>query len=102
MRRWLLVHQARDDPTDLAYPVACGPAHTSEAELLRGGGSRWPTCEGVAQATGEVGLDQYEVRTWAAWHRFITWCLLAHVDLVVLRLAAHQEATAAKGALVPV
>jgi SRSO17 transposase len=100
---WLLVQQALDDPTDRAYHVACGPADTPMAELLRVCGSRWPIEEGFAQAKGEVGLDQYEVRTWTAWHRFITLCLLAHAYLVVLRRTAHQEETAAqKGDLLPV
>ena len=33
-------------------------------------------------------MDHYEVRTWEAWHRFITLCLLAHALLVVLRAQA--------------
>lgn len=98
MRRWLLVQQALDDPTDLAYHVACGPDGTPEEELLRVCGSRWQIEEGFAQAKGEVGLDQYEVRTWAAWHRFITLCLLAHAYLVVMRLAAQQDDDATRQA----
>jgi SRSO17 transposase len=97
---WLLVQQAPDDPTDCAYHLACGPAVTAVEDLLRVCGRRWQIEEGFAQAKGEVGLDQYEVRTWGAWHRFITLCLLAHAYLVVLRLTAHQQETAAeKGAL---
>jgi SRSO17 transposase len=102
MRRRLLVQQAMDDPSDLAYHLAYGPDATPVEELLRVGGRRWQIEEGFAQAKGEVGLDHYEVRTWAAWHRFMTLCLLAHAYLVVLRLAANQdEPTAEKGAPVP-
>jgi SRSO17 transposase len=39
-------------------------------------------------------MDQYEVRTWEAWHRFITLSLVAHAAMVVLRahaLAAESE-----------
>jgi SRSO17 transposase len=57
--------------------------------------------ECFAQAKGEVGLDQYEVRTWDAWHRFVTLCLLAHAGLVVMRLAANQHETEEKGAAIP-
>jgi SRSO17 transposase len=103
MRRWLLVQHAVEDPSDRAYHLAYGAADTSVEDLLRVCGSRWQIEEGFAQAKGEVGLDHYEVRTWAAWHRFITLCLLAHAYLVVLRLAAHQEETAAeKGDRLPV
>ena len=102
MRRWLLVRRRGDDPGDLAYHVACGPEDTPVEELLRVCGHRWQIEEGFAQAKGEVGLDQYEVRTWAAWHRFMTLCLLAHAYLVVMRLAAnHDESAPEKGDLVP-
>jgi SRSO17 transposase len=65
--------------------------------LLRVCGSRWQIEEGFAQAKGEVGLDQYEVRTWAAWHRFITLCLLAHAFLVVTRLLTARDEAEADG-----
>jgi SRSO17 transposase len=71
--------------------------------LLRVCGSRWQIEEGFAQAKGEVGLDQYEVRRWEAWHRFMTLCLLAHAYLVVMRLAARQEEEALqKGEPIPI
>ena len=50
------------------------------------------------QAKGEVGLDQYEVRRWDAWHRHVTFALLAHAYLAVTRLAANQTG---KGAAAP-
>ena len=100
MRRWLLVQRGLDDPDEIAYYLACGADATSDDELLRVCGARWQVEECFAQAKGEVGLDQYEVRTWQAWHRFVTLCLLAHAYLVVLRRAAGQEeATAERGAL---
>ena len=46
-------------------------------------------------------LDHYEVRTWDAWHRFVTLCLLAHAGLVVMRPAANRHETAEKGAAAP-
>lgn len=63
---------------------------------------RWQVEEGFAQTKGEVGLDQYEVRTWVAWHRFTTLCLLAHAFLVVTRLAVDRDDAAVKrGAPIP-
>jgi hypothetical protein len=49
-----------------------------------------PLEEAFAQAKGEVGLDQYEVRQWTAWHRRITLCLLAHAFLVALNARAQD------------
>jgi SRSO17 transposase len=101
-RRWLLIQQDPDDGEERAYHLAYGLAETPEAELLRVCGSRWQIEEGFAQAKGEVGLDQYEVRSWTAWHRFVTLCLLAHAYLVITRQAANaDEQGAEKGEPAP-
>jgi glutamine synthetase len=44
--------------------------------------------ECFAQAKGEVGLDQYEVRSWTGWYRHVTLALVAHAYLVVTRARA--------------
>jgi SRSO17 transposase len=100
-RRWLLIRRGPDDPSELAYYLAYGPVATTALGLVRVAHARWAIEEGFAQAKGEVGLDHYEVRTWQAWHRFITLALLAHAALVVLQAqAVTAEADAAKRAAV--
>jgi SRSO17 transposase len=98
MGRWLLVRRDAADPGELAYHLAYGPAGTTPAELLRVCDVRWQIEEGFAQAKGELGLDQYEVLRWDAWHRFVTLCLLAHAYLAVLRLRARAAGAATEGA----
>ncbi len=83
--RWVLIRRSLSDPSKRAYYRAAGPAQTTLAELVRVAGSRWRIEEGYEQAKGEVGLDQYEVRTWRAWYRYITLALLAHAALVVMQ-----------------
>jgi SRSO17 transposase len=98
MRRWLLARRDLDDPSESVYWLAYGPAGTTVAELVRVCDTRWQIEECFAQAKGEVGMDQYEVRTWEAWHRFITLCLVAHAALVVLRAhALTAEAGSKRG-----
>jgi SRSO17 transposase len=101
MRRWLLIRREVEDLDECAYFLAYGPEETSVEELVRVCQTRWQIEECFAQAKGEVGLDQYEVRTWGAWHRHATLCLLAHAYLVVLRRAARQEEREKKGAPAP-
>jgi SRSO17 transposase len=101
MRRWLLIRRGGDDGDDPRFFLAHGAEGTSEVELLRVCGVRWQIEECFAQAKGEVGLDQYEVRTWDAWHRFVTLCLLAHAGLVAMRLAANQHEAEERGAAIP-
>ena len=88
--RWLLARRSLSDPTELAYYRVFAPADTPLEEAVRAAGSRWSIEEGFERAKGEVGLDQYEVRRWQAWHRHITLALLAHAYLEVTRLAAAE------------
>ena len=68
-----------------------GPATITLAEVVQVSGSRWKIEEGYEQAKGEVGLDQYEVRTWRAWYRYVTLALLAYAALVVMQGQARVE-----------
>ena len=78
-----------------SVPVAVTLAHSPAASCDE------PIEEGIAQAKGEVGLDQDEVRTWTAWHRFATLALLAHAYLEVPRLGAAADPGHPAGARPP-
>jgi len=45
-----------------------------------------------------VGLDQYEVRRYDAWYRYVTLALLAHAFLEVTRARANTAALPAQPA----
>ena len=77
---------------ELAYYHCYNPNHASVVELVHVAGARWPIEECFGSAKNEVGLDDYQVRTWDAWHRHITLAMLAHTFLAV---TAHK---AKKGA----
>ncbi|MDP9474915.1 MAG: IS701 family transposase [Actinomycetota bacterium] len=94
--RWLLVRRSIEDPTELAYYLAYGPAETPVHELIRVAGRRWAIENGFEAAKGEVGLDEYEVRKWNGWHRHVTLCLLAHAYLAAVRSAVEREEGARK------
>jgi hypothetical protein len=89
--RWLLARRSVSDPHEPAYYRVFAPVGTPLAEAVRAAGSRWVIEEGFERAKGEVGLDQDEVRRWEAWHRHVTFALLAHAYLAVTRLAATRE-----------
>jgi SRSO17 transposase len=88
---WVLMRRKCTAPHERAYYRAWGPAETTLAELVRVAGRRWTIEEGFEQTKGEVGLDQYEVRGFRAWHRHMTLALVAHAFLVVTRMQAHAE-----------
>jgi SRSO17 transposase len=85
MAHWLLVRRSRSDPGERAYYHVYGPADTPVATMVRVAGRRWCIEVAFEEAKGLVGLDQYEVRGWTAWHRHITLALLAHAALAVAR-----------------
>ena len=89
--RWVLIRRSLSDRSERAYYRVYGPATTTLAEVVRVTGSRWKIEEGYEQAKGEVGLDQYEVRTWRAWYRYVTLALLAYAALVVMQGQARAQ-----------
>ena len=95
----MLARRSLSDPTDLAYYRVFAPSGTPLDEMVRAAGSRWAIEEGFERAKGEVGLDQYEVRRWDAWHRHITLALLAHAYLEVTRRTANQAEKGAQASI---
>src|SRR4029079_1887285 len=67
------------------------PDTTDLPELVRVAGTRWTIEACFEAAKGEVGLDQYEVRSWTRWHRHITLAMLAHAYLAAIRRATGGE-----------
>lgn len=89
--RWLIARRSLSTPAEIAYYVASGAPETPLEEIAQVVGTRWAVEESFETAKGEVGLDQYEVRSWHGWYRHITLVLLAHAYLTVL---GHQARTA--------
>ena len=84
----LLIRRKLAEPDDLAFYLTLAPPGTDLATLVRVAGTRWTIESCFEAAKGEVGLDQYEVRSWAGWHRHITLAMPAHAHLGVIRKAA--------------
>jgi SRSO17 transposase len=90
-RRWLLVRRQIDDPDELTAYVVFAPQQTTLKELARVAGSRWKIEEAFERAKGEVGLEHYEVRSWAGWYRHITLAMFAHAFLAAIRASGHDD-----------
>ncbi len=89
----LLVRRSLKDPNDMAYYRVFAPTTCPPAEMVRVAGCRWTIEECFETAKGEVGLDQYEVRSWTGWYRHITLACLAHAFLSVMRTQSLTIAT---------
>lgn len=83
---WLLLRRSIEDPQEISYYVVFAPREgTTLEQLVKVAGARWRIESGFSEAKGEFGLDEYEVRRWAGWHRHVTLCLLAHAFVGVVR-----------------
>jgi SRSO17 transposase len=91
-RRWLLGRRSLSDPTERTAYVVFAPEATALDTVVQVAGRRWTVERCFEEAKGEVGLDQYEVRSWTGWYRHITLAMWAYALLTVLR-AVHLPAT---------
>ena len=85
-QRFLLLRRSRAKAEEITAYLVFGSADTTLEEMARVAGRRWAIEESFAQSKSEVGLDQYEVRSWAGWHRHMTLAMVAQA-LLVLRHA---------------
>lgn len=98
--RWVLLRRSVADPTEVTPYVCFAPAGSTLADLVRVAGSRWTVEICFEAAKQEVGLAEYEVRSWTGWHRHVTLACLAHAFLTVVRAHGHDPlAEAQKGGL---
>jgi len=87
-KRWLLLRRSLADASQVTPYVCFAPDETPLEALVRVAGTRWTIESGFESTKQEVGLDEYEVRTYQGWYRHITLACLAHAFLTVLR--AHS------------
>ncbi len=88
--RQYLIRRSIDDG-ELAYYRCYNPNRAGFGELVTVAGARWPIEECFGSAKNEVGLDNYQVRTWDAWHRHITLAMLAHTFLAITAHKAKKK-----------
>jgi SRSO17 transposase len=93
-RVWLVIRRNVADPSDVRYYLSNAPETTTEAELARRLGMRWPVELTFEQGKQEVGLDAYEVRSWQGWRHHMLMVMLAHFFLVWVRLLWKDRAAA--------
>lgn len=91
--RWLIIRRNIKDQNEVAFYIAFAPNSKSLQDMAKAAGSRWTIEECFEMAKGEVGLDQYEVRSWIGWYRHITFAMLALAFLTKLRWNLEQAET---------
>ena len=91
---WVLLRYkvtGEDELPKVKYYLSNAPADTAIEELVRVCGMRWPIESCFEEAKGELGMDQYELRSWAGWYHHMTLVILAHHFLVRLQQRLNQR-----------
>lgn len=83
----------RQHPTtqERAYYLVYAPRAVTLDTLVRVAGQRWAIEQGFEHSKQEVGLDEYEVRTYPAWYRFMTLTLYAYAFLAAMRARQRPQ-----------
>jgi hypothetical protein len=81
---WLVLRRNLDGSKPKYY-LSNAPAETPLLTLARVGATRWTVETEFQTNKGQVGLDEYEVRSWPGWHHHVALCLLANAFLLSLQ-----------------
>ena len=68
---WVLIRRSLTDPQRESVLLRLCPEGTTLQEMVQAIGARWHIEEDFANAK-DLGLDHYEVRSFAGWYRHIT------------------------------
>ena len=79
------------DGSEPRYYLSNAPGDTPLETLAYVGGSRWRIETEFETEKSDVGMDEYETRTWAGWHHHIALCLVAGAFLLSLQQAWGEK-----------
>jgi SRSO17 transposase len=92
-KRVILVRRSKSKTDEMKAYIAFAPADTPDLRLIEVAGTRWTVETCFKESKGEVGLDQYEVRTYQGWYNHITFAMLALALLTVLSAKSFDTKT---------
>jgi SRSO17 transposase len=93
-RLWLIIRRNLASPNEVKYYFSNAPEDIEALELVRMSGMRWPVELSFEEGKDELGMDQYETRSWLGWHHHMVLVMLAHHFLVWVRVRWHARAPA--------
>jgi SRSO17 transposase len=93
-RLWLVIRRNLADPSEVKFYLSNAPEEIEVLELVRMCGMRWPVELSFEEGKEELGMDQYEVRSWLGWHHHMLLVMLAHHFLVWVRVRWSSRAPA--------
>jgi SRSO17 transposase len=83
-KRSILIRRSKSSPDEKRAYICFAPADTPAQKFALVAGSRWTVETCFKKSKSEVGLDQYEVRSYEGWYKHITFACIALALLTVL------------------
>jgi SRSO17 transposase len=97
---WLILRRDPETGEQKAF-LSNAPASVTSARLVALSGMRWPIEQIFEVAKQQLGMGDYEVRSWPGWHHHMTLVILAHFFLVRLQRRLKKSPGAEPGADLP-
>ena len=85
------IYRRNLDGSEPRYYLSNAPEDTPLETLAYVGGSRWRIETEFETEKSDVGLDEYETRTWTGWHHHVALCLLGGTFLLSLQQAWGEK-----------
>ena len=85
---WLLFERRRG--VELKVYMCWGLDNASLNDLVKIAHLRWTIEQGFKQMKGELGLDEFEGRTWRGWHHHAAMVMIAFSYLMLMRFERYQ------------
>ena len=89
--QWLLLEWPPGEAEPTKYFLSTVPAATTMTELVRLAKLRWRIERDYQDLKQELGLGQFEGRSWRGFHHHATLCIAAYGFLVVERLTVQKK-----------
>ncbi|GAB6185658.1 IS701 family transposase [Thermopirellula anaerolimosa] len=82
---WLLIRRSLDAKPEVKYYLSNAEADVPLETMALVTGSRWRVEEFLEDAKGQLGMADYEARSWTSWHHHMSLVALAHLYVVQTR-----------------
>jgi SRSO17 transposase len=89
--QWLLIEWPLGEAEPTKYFLSTMPANTPRQELVRVAKLRWRIERDYQELKQELGLGDFEGRSWRGFHHHATLCIAAYAFLLTQRLAAPKK-----------
>ena len=88
---WLLVRRSLESTPEVKFSISNADASTPLGVLAEVACTRHAVEDDFEDAKSDLGMAQYETRSWVGWHHHMTLAGLAHLFVTVSRLRLKKK-----------